>query len=69
MSYSIAQTGFVSLKIYNIKGELIRNLVNTSQAKGSHSVLWDGKSEVGKLTGSGIYFIALPLVNTLAPGK
>ena len=39
---------FVELKIYNIKGELVKNLVQESCAKGVHRKMWDGKNEAEK---------------------
>jgi hypothetical protein len=49
----------VLLKIYNILGEEVRELVNTKQSKGSYQVNWDGKDNSGKEVGSGIYFYQL----------
>ncbi|GAG96680.1 unnamed protein product [marine sediment metagenome] len=33
----------VSLKIYNINGELVRTLVDKAQASGDYMVKWDGR--------------------------
>jgi len=46
------------LKIYNIKGQLVRELdINTKTVIGSIS--WDGLDSYGKKVGSGIYFYKL----------
>jgi len=47
---------FVSLRIYNLLGQHIRTLINESQGAGSHSTIWDGKSDDGQIVSSGIYF-------------
>jgi hypothetical protein len=48
-----------TLKIYNILGKEVRELVNTSQSTGSYSISWDGKNNEGKEVASGIYFYQL----------
>lgn len=55
INYSIAEDSFVSLDIYNIKGQLIRTLVAQTQPAGQHSVEWNGKDNQGKNVSSGIY--------------
>jgi hypothetical protein len=48
-----------TLKIYNILGKEVRELVNTNQSTGSYSISWDGKNNEGKEAASGIYFYQL----------
>jgi len=47
------------LKVYNLKGQLVKELVNGTIPKGRHKVIWDGKNAQGKSAASGIYFIRL----------
>ncbi|MDY0016559.1 MAG: T9SS type A sorting domain-containing protein [Candidatus Delongbacteria bacterium] len=54
ISYSIPQTANVKLSVYNIKGELVKDLINARQNKGQHSVIFNA----GDLN-SGIYFYSL----------
>jgi len=54
--YSLKNDGQVSIKIYNVKGELVKTLVNTSQNKGNYQVRWDGKDNLNNSVSSGIYF-------------
>lgn len=54
--YSKQVTGPVSVSIYNIKGQLIRALVDENQAIGRHQLLFDGLDSHGKRIGIGIYF-------------
>jgi flagellar hook assembly protein FlgD len=49
----------VSLKIYNILGKEVRELVDCSQSAGNYQVYWDGKDNSGKEVASGIYFYLL----------
>ncbi len=45
------------LKIYNIRGQLIRTLIaGIPHQKGEYGVTWDGKNDFGRPVTSGIYF-------------
>ncbi len=56
IQYSIPLESKVSLKIYNIRGELIVDLVNEFKDKGSYDVVWDGRDKYGNKAVNGIYF-------------
>ncbi len=43
------------LKIYNIRGQEIKTLVNGEQMAGRQSVRWDGKNAAGQPVSSGVY--------------
>ena len=47
------------LSIYNIRGELIRQLLSAVKTPGKHSFTWDGKDGAGEAVASGIYFYKL----------
>ena len=59
IAYQLPQSGLVLLKIYNIRGELVRTLVNEYKPAGYHTVSWDGKNGDGVAVSSGIYFYRL----------
>jgi len=69
ISYQLPAKADVSLKIFNILGREVRTLVNKKQSKGSHSVVWDGKNELGEYVGSGIYFYRLEAGNDFSQTK
>jgi photosystem II stability/assembly factor-like uncharacterized protein len=54
--YSVPQTGHVSLKIYDIAGREIKNLVNDTIPTGIHSVFFDASG-----LASGVYFYRLEM--------
>ncbi|HNQ42975.1 MAG TPA: choice-of-anchor J domain-containing protein, partial [Candidatus Cloacimonadota bacterium] len=56
IAYSVPKNGVTSLKVYNTKGQLVRNLVNSDLTAGMHSVVWNGTDEKGKAVPSGVYF-------------
>ncbi|MFQ6094150.1 MAG: cohesin domain-containing protein, partial [bacterium] len=63
IDYAIPQTSSdysrVLLKIYNLKGQLIRTLVDEEKGPGYFSVMWDGRNSLGEAVSSGIYFYTL----------
>ncbi|MGB7063310.1 MAG: FlgD immunoglobulin-like domain containing protein [Candidatus Zixiibacteriota bacterium] len=44
-----------TLRVYNIRGRLVRTLLTEKMAPGTYRVTWDGKDECGKEVASGIY--------------
>ncbi|MDD3563796.1 MAG: FlgD immunoglobulin-like domain containing protein, partial [Candidatus Cloacimonetes bacterium] len=55
ISYDIKDAGSVRLAVYNVKGQLVRSLVNTKQAAGRYRVIFNGCDDRGKPLSSGIY--------------
>ena len=52
-------TSYVSLKVYNIAGQLVRTLVDEEKRPGRYSVVWDGKDSGGNPVASGVYIYRL----------
>jgi len=48
-----------TLKVYNIRGQLVRVLVDQEKFPGNYEVLWDGKNKHGNSVSSGVYFYQL----------
>ncbi len=57
INYSMPRQDRITISVYNIKGQWIKDLVDTTQLMGNHSVIWDGLDANGRSVGSGIYFI------------
>lgn len=53
----------ITLKIYNILGQLVKILVDEEKIPGSYEVVWDGKDTFGQEVSSGIYFFRLDTEN------
>jgi len=56
IAFTITERKNVSLKIFNIQGELIKILTTTEFQPGDHEVVWNGKNELGQQQPTGIYF-------------
>jgi len=57
--FYVPSDGLVSVKIYNVKGELVKVLRDKWMEKGAHSVRWNGDDANGRSVASGIYFCEL----------
>jgi hypothetical protein len=57
--FSLAQTGDISLKVFDIAGRLVKELANGNYDTGEHSVIWEGTNSNGKKVSSGIYFYSI----------
>ncbi len=55
IQFSIPKSSFVSLKVYNILGQLVKTLVNGNISAGMHTVQWNSDSENGSKAESGLY--------------
>ncbi len=49
----------VSLRVYNLLGQLVRTLAEGVQAAGEYRLVWDGRDDAGRALSSGIYFVRL----------
>ena len=47
--------GEVRVRIYNVRGELVRELLDGPVEAGPHQVLWNGTDERGASVASGVY--------------
>jgi len=56
IAYKVRENTQVKISIYNIKGQLIKSLVNEEKSSGKHIIAWDGRDNQGKNCSSGIYF-------------
>lgn len=63
INFQVAERQKITLTIYNVKGELIRNLVEEEMDKGLHSVSWNGLDNSGNIVSSGSYFYRLSAGN------
>ncbi len=55
IAFSLPESNSVTLRIYNINGQLVRSLVSNTLDAGYHTFNWDGRSDSGTQASSGIY--------------
>lgn len=56
ISYTLKNSEFVTLMIYNIRGQLVKTITDGYRDAGSHTVIWDGVDETNTPVASGLYF-------------
>jgi M6 family metalloprotease-like protein len=54
--YDVPAAGRVRLEIYDVRGRVVRALVDGSVTAGYHQVVWDGRDDAGRSMASGLYF-------------
>lgn len=59
ISYSLAEAHKLSLSIYNSRGQLVRTFALGNQARGLHTLEWNGTDSSGEQLPSGVYLIRL----------
>lgn len=59
INFNLKQDSPVSLLIFNVKGQKINSLISQQMKSGTHSITWDGKTDSGSISSSGIYFYQL----------
>jgi hypothetical protein len=60
ITFKLPQSSHVPLAVYNMRGEQVRRLISEVElARGTHTVVWDGKNEYGADVASGMYLCRL----------
>jgi hypothetical protein len=59
IAYSLPEANQVRIDIYNIKGQLVKSLLNKDMEAGLHSIIWNGRDKNNQSVASGIYFYRL----------
>jgi len=57
IQFQLPEAGEVEIAIYNIQGQLVKNLVAVSFEQGHHKVRWNGEDNLGREAASGVYFV------------
>ncbi|MBU8869633.1 MAG: T9SS type A sorting domain-containing protein [Gemmatimonadales bacterium] len=59
INFSLPRASSASLKIFNLRGQLVSTLIEGTIAAGPHQAVWDGKDAGGRSVASGTYFYRL----------
>ncbi len=59
INYKLTKTSLIEIKIYNLKGELIKTLLDKKQSTGTYKIEWNATDKNGKEIKTGLYLIRL----------
>jgi len=57
--FTLADTYWIHLGIYNLAGQRVATLLDGSMPRGIHSIVWDGTDDAGRELASGVYLCRL----------
>jgi len=57
--YGIPAETKVSIKIFDVRGRLVKSVVDGIKAPGEYKIGWDGRNRDGSQVAAGIYFVRL----------
>ena len=63
IDFSLNKSGNTTLKVFNVRGQLVKLLVNEHKQKGDYSVIWDGTDMQNRQVSSGVYYYRLQIGN------
>ncbi len=69
ISFKIANSSNISLVIYDVSGNLVRELKNGFVPEGEYNLTWDGRSATGQSVASGLYIYQLKSNSYIATKK
>ena len=62
--YTLSESAYINVSVYNIFGQKIRDLVWQHENPGEFTVPWNGNNDLGEGVASGIYFYRLSATNS-----
>jgi len=69
INYSLEKDSRTVIKIYNLSGQLVRNLLDISHRPGDYRARWDTKDDYGKYVAPGVYFYKIEMGKEIINGK
>ena len=59
ISYSTKGDAPVAIEIYNVKGQLVKTLLDGSKAAGTHQLKWNGTDTLNRPVANGVYYFKM----------
>ncbi len=69
INYHLTKSANVEFKVYNSRGQLVRNFTDGYRVDGDHSISWNGKDDKGNNCPTGVYFIKMQAGNAVSTRK
>ena len=61
IAFELSHLSKINVSIYNIKGALVKTLLNETLSAGNHTITWQGKDQKDNKVASGVYFYQLKI--------
>jgi FlgD Ig-like domain len=59
IAFSLERASQAEIKIFDVRGALVKTLINDQRQKGNHRIVWTGDNNQGGAVASGVYFYRL----------
>ncbi len=69
IQWNLPRAGHLSVQVYDVRGRLVRSLVDEPVAAGAGQVQWDGRGSDGRIEAAGTYFYRVRSGDHLHTGK
>lgn len=69
LRFTLAEPGNASVKIYDIRGRLVKTITRTGLAPGLNDLYWDGRDDRGEVVATGVYLYRLEISGISRNGK
>ncbi|MCF7913523.1 MAG: right-handed parallel beta-helix repeat-containing protein [Candidatus Cloacimonetes bacterium] len=67
--FELEEESEIKLSIYNVKGQIVKTLVNETYRPRAYQVIWDGDDQAGQKMSSGVYFYRMECGEDFINGK
>lgn len=57
--FDLPSTGRVDLRVYDLRGRMVRELIAGQMESGRHDIVWNGRDNHGQAAAAGVYFARL----------
>ena len=63
ISFDMPQAGKANVQIYNLRGQLVKTLLNNQVSAGTQNIIWNGRDSKNNSVASGVYFYRIKTAN------
>jgi flagellar hook assembly protein FlgD len=69
VAFELPAAGRARLELYDVRGRLVRTLVDGARAAGAQVARWDGRDAAGAPAPAGVYFLRLEAAGATRSGR
>jgi flagellar hook assembly protein FlgD len=63
IEFELSARSHVSARIFNVRGQHVRTLLEGERPAGPHVIQWDGRGDAGEPLSSGVYFLRVAVTS------